>query len=235
MRHTRSRCTSPSITALTLPQTPRKCHFPVPGGHLDGGRALPGFLLTLLSWSRYLVSHYPSAGNAWGDTAASFFPKINRHGVLCKIQVPGAGLCSSSDISTPQGLFVAGYRPVYEKLKEAGPWVFQALSMFPKQNVNTFIVARIAPFFLPCVMQLKEKESAFSRLIKQGVFRLRHLHQTSAWLPSHLPGCPAVMDLQFPCWQIRSSQGISLCWSLVFFPLCNRKCHSGTGGEEMWK
>ena len=111
--------------------------------------------------------------------------------------------------------------------------------LFPKQNVNNFIVARIYSFLLPCVIQPKERRSLFLSSYSRVCFR--HLHQASAWLFSHLSDCPAVTNVQFPCfvtalfqcWQIQSSQRISRCWAGFFFPLCNKIRRSGTSGEEM--
>lgn len=69
-------------------------------------------------------------------------------------------------------------------------------------------------------------------------FRLRHLHQASAWLLSHLSDCPAVTNLQFPCLvpalaNTEQPQDIALVFFSFFFPLCNKIRRSGTIGEEM--
>lgn len=67
------------------------CHKPppqknaisqLPGGHLDGGRALPRTArfspTTLLTLSRYSVSHYPATGNIWGEMRQHLFLSSGR-------------------------------------------------------------------------------------------------------------------------------------------------------------
>lgn len=72
--------------------------------------------------------------------------------------------------------------------------------MFPKQNVNNLIVARIYSFLLHCVIRQNER-GARSLLIKQGVLRTQTLTSSKcmAPFPSLRPSCGHEFAISLPC------------------------------------
>lgn len=131
-------------------------------------------------------------GSIWGDTVASFFPVADRWGlsgrwVLCEIQGPGAGLCSSSaDVSTAQDLSVAGYSPIYERLKKNQrlvPRYTEPRASVSKTECKQFYCGKDLLVLTALCRTAKGKESTFPLLIKQGVFQTQTFTSSKRMAP----------------------------------------------------